>query len=331
MAARRRPTASTSFDMLTADVVALMDALSIKRAHFCGISMGGMTALFLAQRHRDRFDRIIACDCGPASTPASAQQWKERIDLGAEKGMEALVDVTINALVPARLRRHQGAGARQGPRHDPHDAATRASPAAPQALSDYDLKPGLAGIKNPTLLIVRHQGRHLPRHARRSTPRCRARSWSSSKAPATSPTSSSRRHSPGDPGFPEGLTQLHPRECANALRLAFARRCNHSGGDIPHCGRRARPIHGLTDRPVRRLRPADQEDNHDHGDPGPGAIRPAPSSKARELMEGDQHRRRQGQHLGAHPDECAGAAPLVHRHRRAPARQWPAAASPPTR
>ena len=58
-----------SFDMLVADVVALMDALSIKRAHFCGISMGGMTALFLAQRHADRFDRIIACDCGPASTP----------------------------------------------------------------------------------------------------------------------------------------------------------------------------------------------------------------------------------------------------------------------
>src|ERR1700704_307701 len=36
-----------SFAMLTADVIALMDALSIKKASFAGISMGGMTALFL--------------------------------------------------------------------------------------------------------------------------------------------------------------------------------------------------------------------------------------------------------------------------------------------
>src|SRR5436190_22567814 len=33
-----------TFDTLAADVVALMDALSIPRAHFVGISMGGMTA-----------------------------------------------------------------------------------------------------------------------------------------------------------------------------------------------------------------------------------------------------------------------------------------------
>jgi hypothetical protein len=37
-----------SFDLLVADVVALMDALSIQRAHFVGLSMGGITALFLA-------------------------------------------------------------------------------------------------------------------------------------------------------------------------------------------------------------------------------------------------------------------------------------------
>src|SRR5262249_1402387 len=34
-----------TFDTLSADAIALMDALPIKRAHFAGISMGGMTAL----------------------------------------------------------------------------------------------------------------------------------------------------------------------------------------------------------------------------------------------------------------------------------------------
>src|ERR1700693_5922398 len=54
---------SYSFDLLVADIIALLDMLGIKRAHFCGLSMGGMTALFLAQRNPQRFDRIIACDC----------------------------------------------------------------------------------------------------------------------------------------------------------------------------------------------------------------------------------------------------------------------------
>ena len=141
-----------SFDLLVADVVALLDALSIKRAHFAGLSMGGVTALFLAKRHPQRFDRIIACDCVPASTPASAQQWKERIDLAAEKGMEALVDVTVNRWFPPDFV------ATKAPVLDKVRGMIRTTPykgfaGCAQALSDYDLRPGLGGIKNPTLLI----------------------------------------------------------------------------------------------------------------------------------------------------------------------------------
>src|SRR5262249_49127605 len=142
-----------TFDMLTADVIGLMDALSIPRAHFAGISMGGMTALFLAQRHADRFDRIIACDCGPGSTPASAQQWQERIDLAAGKGMEALADVTIPRWFPAEFV------ATKSPVLGKVRGMILTTPfkgfaGCAQALADYDLRPGLAGISQPTLCIV---------------------------------------------------------------------------------------------------------------------------------------------------------------------------------
>ena len=152
MAAPRRPPASIRSTLLTDDVIGLMDALSIKRAHFCGISMGGMTALFLAQRHADRFDRIIPCDCGPASTPQSAQQWKERIDLGAEKGMEALVESPSNRWFPPEFV------ATKAPVLDKVRGMIRTTPydgfaGCAYALSDYDLKPGLGGIKNPVMLI----------------------------------------------------------------------------------------------------------------------------------------------------------------------------------
>src|SRR5262252_1158563 len=118
-----------TFDTLTADVVALMDALAIKRAHFCGLSMGGMTALFLAQRHA------------------------ERIDLGAAKGMEALVDVTVNRWFPPDFV------ATRAPALDKVRGMIRSTPyqgfaGCAQALCDYDLRPGLPGITRPTLCIV---------------------------------------------------------------------------------------------------------------------------------------------------------------------------------
>jgi 3-oxoadipate enol-lactonase len=53
-----------TFDLLVDDAVALMDALKIERAHFAGISMGGVTALGLAKRHASRIDRIVVCDAG---------------------------------------------------------------------------------------------------------------------------------------------------------------------------------------------------------------------------------------------------------------------------
>src|SRR5262249_61769018 len=69
------PAGRYAFDTLVADAVALMDAAGIKRAHFGGLSMGGATALGLAQQHPDRVDSIIVCDSGCMSTPQSSQQW----------------------------------------------------------------------------------------------------------------------------------------------------------------------------------------------------------------------------------------------------------------
>src|SRR5262245_2696593 len=68
-----------TFDLLIADVLALMDALAVSKAHFAGLSMGGATALGLAQQCPHRLDRVVVCDSPCQSTPASSQQWKERI------------------------------------------------------------------------------------------------------------------------------------------------------------------------------------------------------------------------------------------------------------
>ena len=80
------PAGRYAFDTLLADALALMDALSIKKAHFAGLSMGGATALGLAERHPDRFDRIIVCDSPCQSTPQSSAAMGGAHRGGAETG-----------------------------------------------------------------------------------------------------------------------------------------------------------------------------------------------------------------------------------------------------
>jgi len=142
-----------NFDLLVADVVALFDALLIKRAHFVGISMGGMTGLALAQKHPDRVASLAACDCGPASSPASAQQWEERIAIAEKDGMEPLVEATARRWFPAEFIESNPAvfqKACQMIRTTP----VKGFIGCAGALANYDLRPGLPGIGAPTVLIV---------------------------------------------------------------------------------------------------------------------------------------------------------------------------------
>src|SRR5258708_37563189 len=94
------PAGRYPFDLLIADALALMDALAIRKAHFAGLSMGGATALGLAQKHADRLDRIIVCDSPCQATPTSSQPWEERIVVAPTQGMEALGEPTIARSVP---------------------------------------------------------------------------------------------------------------------------------------------------------------------------------------------------------------------------------------
>lgn len=140
------------FDTLLADALALMDALSIGKAHFAGLSMGGATALGLAERHPDRFDRVIVCDSPCQSTPQSSAQWEDRIKVAQEKGMEALVEPTMRRWFPAETV------ARNPPHLDKVRGMIRATPVAgfigcAAALADHDYATAIASVKRPVLFL----------------------------------------------------------------------------------------------------------------------------------------------------------------------------------
>jgi len=147
------PAGRYSYDTLLADALGLLDALSIRKAHFAGLSMGGATALGLAERHPDRFDRIIVCDSPCQSTPQSSQQWEERIAVAQKQGIEALVEPTVSRWVPPEIL------AKNPPHVDKIRAMIRATPVngfigCAAALADHDYASAVAGVKLPVLFLV---------------------------------------------------------------------------------------------------------------------------------------------------------------------------------
>jgi 3-oxoadipate enol-lactonase len=146
------PAGRYAFDTLLADALGLMDALSIKTAHFAGLSMGGATALGLAERHPDRLDRIIVCDSPCQSTPQSSQQWEERIAVAQKQGIETLVEPTVGRWFPAETV------AKNPPHLDKVRAMFRATPVngfigCAAALADHDYASAIATVQRPVLFL----------------------------------------------------------------------------------------------------------------------------------------------------------------------------------
>jgi 3-oxoadipate enol-lactonase len=147
------PAGRYSFDILIADALALMDELGIAKANFAGLSMGGATALGIAQRHPDRIARAIVADSGCASTPQSAQQWEERIAVAQEGGMEPLVEPTVTRWFPP------GVLASKAPYLDSVRAMIRTTPVngfigCAAALADHDFRSSVSATQPPVLFIA---------------------------------------------------------------------------------------------------------------------------------------------------------------------------------
>ena len=143
-----------SFDQLGGDVVALLDALQIERASFCGISMGGFTGLWLGVNAPQRLNHLVVANS--AAKIGTADGWSSRAALVREKGTAAMAELAASspsrwfteafvAAQPALVRRAQGwiAG-----------VAPEGYAACCEALAQADLRTAIAGITVPTLLIA---------------------------------------------------------------------------------------------------------------------------------------------------------------------------------
>jgi 3-oxoadipate enol-lactonase len=145
-----------TIERLARDVIALLDTLSIDRAHFCGLSMGGAVGMWLGANVQERIDRLVLCNTAPKIY--SPEVWNTRIDTVRKGGVAVIADAVLKGWFTAPFHeRAPQAVARM--RAMLTTTPTEGYVACCAALRDMDQWKALATIKRPTLVIA---GTHDP-------------------------------------------------------------------------------------------------------------------------------------------------------------------------
>lgn len=146
-----RPPGPYSVADLGEDVIALLDELDVARAHFCGLSLGGMVAIWLGAHAPERIASLAIC-CSSAH-PGNEEMWRGRAETVERDGSVAGVADAIVArwTTPGYAAAHPEAVARlrQMLASQPPDGYAPCC----RALAGLDLRAELAQITAPTLVV----------------------------------------------------------------------------------------------------------------------------------------------------------------------------------
>ena len=82
-----------SIGLLSQDLISLMDALGIAKAHLAGLSMGGMICQYVGANYPERVLSLSLCDTASEMPPRNL--WEERFTIARKDGIAGLVDGTI--------------------------------------------------------------------------------------------------------------------------------------------------------------------------------------------------------------------------------------------
>ena len=89
------PPAPYTLGQLTDDLGGLLTTVGVDRAHFVGISLGGMIGQVFALKFPRRLSSLVLCDTTSRYPDGTDRIWRERIDLVRAQGMEAVVAPTL--------------------------------------------------------------------------------------------------------------------------------------------------------------------------------------------------------------------------------------------
>lgn len=140
-----------SIAQLGGDVIALLDYLKLSRVHFCGLSMGGITGMWLGLHHADRLNKLILCNTAAYIGPP--ENWTNRAAAVQRDGVASIAAAVVDKWLTPDF-------AAQQPELLQHLrtmlGATDARGYAANCLAvrDSDLREQIQRIVTPTLVIA---------------------------------------------------------------------------------------------------------------------------------------------------------------------------------
>jgi 3-oxoadipate enol-lactonase len=145
------PPGPYTMDRLGRDAVAVLDHLGIERAHFCGLSMGGMVGMWLLTYAPERIGRAVLSNTSAHMGPVDL--WNGRIALAREGGMEATVEPTVKRWFPAAFHA-QAPATIERMRKMILRTPVAGYIGSCEAIRDMDQRESIRSIRNPTLVII---------------------------------------------------------------------------------------------------------------------------------------------------------------------------------
>jgi 3-oxoadipate enol-lactonase len=140
-----------SVEILARDVLRLLDALKLDRVHFCGLSIGGMTGMWLAADAPERLNKLVLCNTAPKI--GNADGWNARIRTVREGGTKAVSESVIERWFTSNFRaRNPDLMATTKAMID--GTSTDGYTGSCAAVRDFDFWPEVGAIRAPTLVIA---------------------------------------------------------------------------------------------------------------------------------------------------------------------------------
>jgi 3-oxoadipate enol-lactonase len=150
------PEGPYNLQRLGQDVLTILDALSVDKVNFCGLSLGGMVGMWLATYRPERINKLVLSNT--ACYMPGGGIWDERIRVALTGGMPALIDGILERWFTPEFRaRAPQTMARM--RDMVLSTPAKGYAACCAAIRDMDQRQSIYRISAPTLIIA---GRHDP-------------------------------------------------------------------------------------------------------------------------------------------------------------------------
>jgi 3-oxoadipate enol-lactonase len=139
-----------SLGQLGGDVVALLDALKIQSAYFCGLSLGGLTGLWLGTHAAARLRRLVVSSA--SAKFGTAENWEKRIAAVRQGDMKLIAPQVVERWYTSDFRK-RAPETIQAMQQMLESISADGYVNCCAALRDADMREEISDIAIPTLVI----------------------------------------------------------------------------------------------------------------------------------------------------------------------------------